>query len=86
MRDGLAKVIPGAGIVAGPGDGVALTAGIAGAGHDEGAHVGLEFQQALIGAAAVLHAEDVVNLKMIGDAGCESRLFDAVLHIVGHGF
>jgi hypothetical protein len=79
-------VVPGAGVVAGPGDSITLTSGKARACHDKGTHVGLESQQTVIGPAAVLHAEDVVDFKMIGDARGESRLFDAVLHIIGHSF
>ena len=39
LRRGHAQVVPGGGVVAGPGGGVALAAGVAGAGQDEGAHV-----------------------------------------------
>ncbi len=85
LRAGLAKMVPCAGVVAGPCGGVAVASGVTGAGQDERAHVGREFAQSFVGASAVLHAEDVVNLKMAGCAGLEAGLFDSVLSIVGHG-
>ena len=65
---GHAEMVPGGGVVAGPGGGVALAAGVAGAGEDEGALVGLELEQAFVGGAGVLHAEDVVDLGVRGGA------------------
>ena len=78
-------MVPVAGVVAGPGDGVALATGVAGARHDEGPQVGLQFEQAVVGGARVLHAEDVVDLEMGGGARREAGLVDAVLRVVGHG-
>ena len=74
-------MIPGAGIIAAPGGRVALAARIAGARHHKRPRVGSEFAQAFIRAAAVLHAEDVVNLQMARSARRKARLVDAMLHI-----
>src|SRR5580693_3511450 len=79
-------MVPSAGIVAGPGGGVTVTAGVTGAGHDEGSAVRRELEQAFECATGVLHSEDVVDLEVIGGAGSKPRLFDAVLGVVGHGF
>src|SRR5580658_4004752 len=78
-------MVPVARVVTAPRGCVALAAGIAGARHHEGPHIRLELLEALEGSAAVLHAEDVVNFEMARCPRRESRLIDAMLHIVRHG-
>ena len=78
-------MVPGGAVVSGPRGCVTLASGVAGAGEDEGALVGSEFEEAFIGAAGVLHAEDVVDLEVGGGAGLEAGAVDAVLHVIGHG-
>ena len=78
-------MVPRGEVVAGPRGGVALSAGVAGAGQHERARVGLERQQAVPGGAGVLHAVDVVDLGVHRGAGDEARFVDAVDHVVGHG-
>src|ERR1700730_15145382 len=53
------KMIPGAAVVAGPGGGISLAAGIAGAGQDEGTLIGRELQQSVVSRAGVLHSVDI---------------------------
>ena len=79
-------MVPGGAVVSGPGGGVALASRVGGAGEDEGALVGLELEEAFVGGAGVLHAEDVVDLEVGGGAGFEAGLGDAVQDVVGHGF
>jgi hypothetical protein len=79
-------MVPGAGVVAAPSGRVALAAGVTGARHYEGPGVRIDLQKAFKGAAAVLHAEDVVNLQMAGGAGDETWLLNAVLGVIRHGF
>ena len=80
-----AEMVPGGGVVAGPGDGVALASGIRGAGHDEGALVGIEFEDALVGAARVLHAVNIVDFGMCRSPGYKSGLVDAMNGGERHG-
>ena len=79
-------MVPGGAVVSGPGGGVALAPGVAGAGEDEGTDFGVEGEEAFVGAAGVLHAEDVVDFEVGGGAGFEAGFGDAVLDVVGHGF
>ncbi len=62
-----------------------MPARIAGARHHKRAHVGRQLQHPFKRTPAVLHAKHIVNLQMRGHPGRESRLLDAVLHIIGHG-
>ncbi len=78
-------MVPGRGVVAGPGDGVALASGIGGASHDEWAFVGIEFEHALVGAARVLHAVDIVDFGMCRSPGYKSGLLDAMDGSERHG-
>ena len=80
-----AHLVPGGGVVAGPGEAVALAAGIGGARHHEGTLVGTQLEQPFVGGALVLHAEDVVNLGVRGGAGGEAGLVDAVNVVERHG-
>ncbi len=83
---GHAEVVPCGGVVTGPGGGVALASRVRGSGEDEGALVGFELEEAFVGGAGVLHAEDVMDLEVGGGAGFEAGLGDAVLDVVRHGF
>ena len=78
LRGGHAEVVPGGEVVAGPGDGVALAAGVGGARHDVGADVGAEGELAFHGGAGVLHAVDVVDLGVEGGAGGEAFVLGTV--------
>src|SRR5580698_4424081 len=78
-------MIPGAGVVTCPSSRVTLAACVAGAGHYKGPLIGSQLQNALIGAARILHAEDIVDFKMIGNSFLEARLVNAVLGLVRHG-
>ena len=75
------NVIPGGAVVAGPGGGVALRAGISGACEDERALVALEFAQAFVGGADVFHAENVVDGAMVG----RGAVIQAVDGVERHG-
>ena len=86
LRCGHAEMVPGGAVVSGPGGGVTLATGVAGAGEDEGALVGSEIEEAFVGGAGVLHAIDVVDLEVAGGAGLEACARDAMLDIIGHGF
>src|SRR5579871_2315218 len=77
-------MIPRGAIVSCPRCRVALPPRIGCACQHKGPLIRLELQQALIGSPRVLHAEDVVYLKMSCSARHESRLVDAMLHGVGH--
>ena len=77
-------MVPGRAVVAGPGHGIALAAGIARARHHERALVGAEREQAVIGRTRVLHAVDVVDLTVVAGAGGEIVAGDAVLRVERH--
>src|SRR5262249_40914763 len=82
---GHAEMVPGGGVVSGPCGGVALASGVGGVRENEGALVGLDPEQALVGGASVLHAEDVVDLEVSGGAGFKAGLGDPMLDGVRHG-
>ena len=75
-------MIPGGAVVAGPGGGVTLGAGIGGAGQDEGALVAFKFAQAFVGGAGVFHAEDVVDGAVV-EGGA---VVEAMHSVERHGF
>src|SRR5258708_1147402 len=81
-----AEVIPGRGIISGPGKSVALPTRVCCAGEDEGTLVGTQLEKALVSAARILKSNDIVNFGMRRGASHEARLFDAVNGIQGHGF
>src|SRR5678815_5727722 len=81
-----AKTIPGGGIVAGPGEAVALSARESRAGKDKGAFVGAQLQQAVVGSAGIFQSDDVVNLSVGRVAGGEARLLDAMNVVERHRF
>ena len=66
-----AKVVPGGGIVSGPGEAVALSAGESRAGKDKGTIVRAQLEQAFVGGAGILQSDDVVDLRVGGGAGGE---------------
>ena len=68
-------------MVPGSGGRVALRPGIRGAREHEGPHIRLEFEEAVVGGVHVRHAEDVVNLAMIG-----LPVFDVVNCVERHCF
>src|SRR5437868_2577163 len=78
-------MVPGAAVIAGPGSGIALAAGIAGTGQDEGALIWRELQQSVVGSAGVLHSIDVVDLSVCRCARLESWFVDPVFDLIGHG-
>src|ERR1700686_838497 len=82
---GQAQMIPGAAVVASPSGGVALTSGVGSARQNERTLVGRNLQQSFVSGARILHAINIVNLTMAGDALPESRLIDAMLNVVGNG-
>ncbi len=74
-------MIPGAAVVAGPGSGIALRAGIRRARKHEGPFLGLQFAQSVVSRPDVLHAEHIMDGAMI-EAGA---VVEAVHRIKGHG-
>ena len=82
---GQAKMVPGGGIVSGPGEAVALSAGEGRAGKDEGTLVGAQLEQAVVGGAGILQSDDVVNLGVSRGAGGETGLLDAMNIVERHG-
>ena len=56
------EMVPGAPIVAAPLRGVALAAGIGGAGNDQGPFVGMHAQHAFASGERLQHSVDVVDL------------------------
>ena len=82
---GHAQMVPGAGVVAGPGGSVALAAGVGGAREDEGTLVGRELAEAIEGGARVFHAVDIVDLGVCGGARSEVVAGDAVHDVERHG-
>ena len=78
-------MIPGSGVIAGPGEAVALAASVGGAGENEGALVGTELEKAVVGGALIFHSENVVDFGVRSGALGETRLVDAMDGIEGHG-
>ncbi len=78
-------MIPRAGVVAGPCGGIALPAGVGGAGQDKGPQIGIELEQAFECGAGILHAVDIMNFQVICRARPETWFVDAVLRSVRHG-
>src|SRR5712672_580213 len=83
---GEAEVVPGGGIISGPGKPVALPTREGGAGQDERTLVGPQLEQALVSTARILQSNDIVNLRVRGGASRKPRLFDPVNGIQRHGF
>ena len=75
-------MIPGAAVVARPGGGITLGAGICGAREHEWPFVRLQFAQPIIGGTHVLHAVDIVNGTMIE----RGSIVEAVPGVKRHGF
>ena len=71
-------------MVARPCHRIALPPGVARPRHHEGALVGQQLAQPIIGRARVLHAVDVVDLGMRRGAGHEAVAVDAVHHVRRH--
>ena len=85
LLGGQAKMVPGGGIVARPGEAVALSAGESRAGKDEGTFVGAQLEQAFVGGAGIFQSDDVVNLSVSRGAGGETRFLDAMNVVERHG-
>ena len=77
-------MVPGGGVVTGPRSSVTLAAGIARARHHKGPQVWPERELPIPGRPGVFHAIDVVDLGMHCGTRPKARLFDAMLHIIGH--
>src|SRR5256884_2931396 len=75
-------MIPGAAVVARPGGGITLGAGICGAREHEWPFVRLQFAQPIIRGTHVLHAVDIVNGTMIE----RGSIVEAVPGVKRHGF
>src|SRR5690242_10362825 len=70
-------MVPGAAVVAGPGGGIALCAGIGRARKNEGALSGLQLQQAFVSGAGIFHAIYIVSGAMV-DGGAVIKAVDGV--------
>ena len=79
-------MVPGGGVISGPGEPVALPTRESSAGEDEGTLVGAQLEKALVSGARILKSDDIVNLRVRGGASHEAGFFDAVNGIQGHGF
>src|SRR5579862_7429870 len=77
-------MVPGRGIVAGPSEAVALSAGVSRASQHKRTLVRPQFQQALEGGSGILKSYDVVNFGVGCGAAQETRLVDAVNRIERH--
>src|SRR5258708_8775818 len=77
-------MIPGCGIISGPGEAIALPARVGSSGENEGTLVGAQLEKALVSAARILQSNNIVNLGMRGGASHEAGFFDAVNGIQGH--
>src|SRR5262249_19826658 len=82
---GQAEVIPCRGVVARPGETIALPARVSGAGENERALLGTQGSQTFECGTRVLESDDIVNFGMGCASGYETGLFDAMNGIQGHG-
>src|SRR5882672_6482207 len=71
---------PGAAVVAGPRGGIALGAGIGGAGEHEGPFLRLQLKQSFVGRAHILHAVDIVDGAMIESRAVIQAMNDVKRH------
>src|SRR5437764_15384176 len=71
-------MVPGRAVVPGPGGGIALTAGVGGAGHHERTHTRAQPQHSVEGPTRVLHSVDVVDLGMRCVARREIIAYDPI--------
>src|SRR5882672_1330046 len=71
---------PGAAVVAGPRGGIALGAGIGGAGEHEGPFLRLQLKQSFVGRAHILHAVDIVDGAMIESRAVIQSMNDVKRH------
>ncbi len=86
LRNGHAEVVPCRSVVSRPCGGVPLAPGIAGAGKHEGSLIRPQRNKTVVGGARVLHAVDIVDLKMFRGAFLEAGFGNAVQDVVRHGF
>src|SRR6187402_195437 len=80
-----AEVVPRGTVIARPGCSIALATGVARACQHEGTLIGSQREKALVGTAGVLHAVDVVDLRVGRSPLRKSRLVNTVLYVVRHG-
>src|SRR5271156_2727302 len=73
LRNSHAEVVPCGTVVSRPRGGVALTSSIAGASEDEGALVRPQRKKSIVCGARILHAVDIVDLKVSRCAGLKAR-------------
>jgi hypothetical protein len=79
-----AKMIPRGTVVAGPGRGITLSTGVAGARQYKRPQVRIEPLQPIESCSRVFHPVHVVNLRMTRRTLHKSRFVDAVHHVFGH--
>src|ERR1700690_4207371 len=77
-------MVPRTGVVTGPGCRVTLPACVRGPREHKWPQIRIEFEQALIRGARILHAVDIVNFQVVCGTWPESRLIDAMLYVVRH--
>ena len=75
-------MVPGAAVVAGPGGGVALRAGISSTRQYKGSLVALQFAQAIVSSTDVFHAVHVVDGAMVE----RGAVVEAMPGVERHGF
>src|SRR5580692_10571075 len=78
-------MVPGAAVVPRPRRPVPLTAGIGGARKYHGAQIGIQFLQTLEGRTRILHAVNIVYLRMGRGAFDETWLVNPMNDIERHG-
>src|SRR5689334_21500062 len=79
-------MVPGGGVVSGPGESVALSACESRARQDERTLVRAQFEQPLIGGTRILQSHHIVNFRMCRGTSGETGLFDTLEVIERHGF
>src|ERR1700686_1086473 len=78
-------MVPGRGIVAGPGESVALPTRKRRSRKHERTLIRPQFEQAFVGGTSIFQSHDVVNLGMRRSANGETWFFDPMAIIEGHG-
>src|SRR5215472_2596733 len=77
-------MVPRGRVVAGPGEAVALSTGVGGAGEHKRPLIGTQLEQAVIRRARILQPDNVVNLRVRCGTGCEAGLLDAMDRVQRH--
>ena len=86
MGNAHTQVIPGGTVISGPSCTVALPARKGRASHHKRSLVWPKCQFTIKSGPRVLHAVNVVNLKVRRSTLAEARLIDPMLNVVRHGF